>query len=347
MMLSKKPLLSVFLISILASGAVVAEDKPVLRAGHASLKEWVLPPVTGTKENTLNAARIDLGRHLFFDPRLSGEGNMSCGTCHNPALGWSDGLPTAKGVKSAILGRASPTIINSAFNTIMMWDGRKKDLEEQAMGPMEANVEMNMDTVRLFKWLNESPGYRKLFEAAYPGEGINAGTLSKGMASFERTVVMNDTPFDKWLAGDAKAMTAQQVHGFDVFLDASKGNCAACHSAPNFTDNGFHNVGLASWGSPNPDMGRFAQKPITRMKGAFKTPELRGIALTAPYFHDGSAKTLKDVVNHYAKGGEVTTNIDPNIQPLKLSDQDKDDLVAFLNALTGTTPSVIIPTLPQ
>ena len=127
----------------------------------------------------------------------------------------------------------------------------------------------------------------------------------------------------------------------------NKGNCAACHSAPNFTDNGFHNIGLASWGNPNPDMGRYAQKPVARMKGAFKTPELRGISLTAPYFHDGSAKTLTDAVIRYVKGGEVTTNIDPNIKPLKLSEQDKEDLVAFLNALTGTTPSITIPTLPQ
>jgi cytochrome c peroxidase len=346
-MLEKKPMLAVLMLSMFSTCAVAAVNKLVLKAGDPSLKEWMLPAAPAPENNKPNAARVDLGRHLFFDPRLSGEGNMSCGTCHNPALGWSDGLPTAKGVKSAVLGRASPTIINSAFGGIMMWDGRKKDLEEQAMGPMEANVEMNMDTARLFKWLNESPGYRKLFEAAYPGEGINAATLSKGMATFERTVVMNDTPFDKWLAGDAKAMTAQQVHGFDIFLDASKGNCAACHSAPNFTDDGFHNVGLASWGNSNPDMGRFAQKPLARLKGAFKTPQLRGIALTAPYFHDGSAKMLKDVVNHYAKGGEVTTNIDTSIRPLNLSEQDKEDLVAFLNALTGTTPAVTIPTLPQ
>jgi len=347
MIFTNKPILTVCLLCMFAAGAVAAEDKPVLKAGHPSLKEWILPVAPAPVDNAPNAARVDLGWHLFFDPRLSGEGNMSCSTCHHPGLGWSDGLPTAKGVKSMVLARATPTIINSAFNTIMMWDGRKKDLEDQAMGPMEANVEMNMDTVKLFKWLNESPGYRKMFESAYPGEGINAATLSKGMATFERTVIMNDSPFDKWLAGDAKAMTAQQVRGFDIFLDAGKGNCAACHSAPNFTDNGFHNIGLASWGNPNPDMGRYAQKPIARMKGAFKTPELRGITLTAPYFHDGSVKTLKDAINHYAKGGEVTTNIDPNMQPLKLSEQDKDDLVAFLNALTGTTPPITIPTLPQ
>ena len=347
MAINTKRVLTVCLMSLCASSIQAADEKLVLKAGHESLKAWVLPVPPTPKDNEPNAARINLGRHLFFDPRLSGEGNMSCGTCHNPGLGWSDGLATAKGIKSSILGRASSTIINSAYNTIMMWDGRKKDLEDQAMGPMEANLEMNMDTVRLFAWLNESPGYRKLFEAAYPGEAINAASLSMAIASFERTVVMNDSPFDRWLAGDAKAMTAQQVNGFDIFLDTNKGNCAACHSSPNFTDNGFHNIGLASWGNPNPDMGRYAQKPVSKMKGAFKTPQLRGIALTAPYFHDGSAKTLKDVIALYDKGGIATSNLDPNMKPLKLSEQDKEDLVAFLNSLTGTTPTISIPVLPQ
>ena len=346
-MTTKKLISTVFLIFLFATGVTAAEDKPVLKAGHPSLKEWILPDAPFPKDNAPNAARINLGRHLFFDPRLSGDGNMSCGTCHNPALGWSDGLATAKGVKSTILPRSSPTIINSAFNTIMMWDGRKKDLEEQAMGPMEAHAEMNMDTAKLFKWLNEFPGYRKMFEAAYPGEAINAASLSMALAAFERTVIMNDSPFDRWLAGDAKAMTAQQVNGFDIFLDANKGNCAACHSPPNFTDNGFHNIGLASWGNPNPDMGRYAQKPVQRLKGAFKTPQLRGITLTAPYFHDGSAETLKDVIALYEKGGIVTTNIDPNIKQIKLSKKDKEDLLAFLHALTGTTPAITIPVLPQ
>lgn len=346
-MTTKKLISTVFLIFLFATGVTAAEDKPVLKAGHPSLKEWILPDAPFPKDNAPNAARINLGRHLFFDPRLSGDGNMSCGTCHNPALGWSDGLATAKGVKSTILPRSSPTIINSAFNTIMMWDGRKKDLEEQAMGPMEAHAEMNMDTAKLFKWLNETPGYRKMFEAAYPGEAINAASLSMALAAFERTVIMNDSPFDRWLAGDAKAMTAQQVNGFDIFLDANKGNCAACHSPPNFTDNGFHNIGLASWGNPNPDMGRYAQKPVQRLKGAFKTPQLRGITLTAPYFHDGSAETLKDVIALYEKGGIVTTNIDPNIKQIKLSKKDKEDLLAFLHALTGTTPAITIPVLPQ
>ena len=337
----------IFALSMYATGIATAAEMPVLKAGHPSLKEWILPAVPTPADNVPNAARVNLGRHLFFDPRLSGDGNMSCATCHNPGLGWSDGLPTGKGVKSMALDRASPTIINSAYNKIMMWDGRKKNLEDQAMGPMEANSEMNMDTAKLFKWLNETDGYRKLFEVAYPKEGINANTLAKAMATFERTVVMKDSPFDRWIAGDAKAMNKQQVRGFGVFLDPAKGNCVACHSAPNFSDSGFHNIGLAAWGKPNPDMGRYAQKPVEKLKGAFKTPQLHGIALTAPYFHDGSAKTLMDVVNHYEQGGEVKTNLAPNMKPLNLTKEDKEDLVAFLNALTGTVPAVVVPVLPQ
>lgn len=339
--------MTTFVLSMCATGATMAAETQVMKAGDPSLKAWILPAVPVPPDNVSNAARINLGRHLFFDPRLSGDGNMSCGTCHNPALGWSDGLATALGVKSMVLDRASPTIVNSGYNSIMMWDGRKKSLEDQAMGPMEATVEMNMDTGKLFKWLNESAGYRTLFDAAYPNEGINASTVSKAMAAFERTVVMNDSPFDRWLAGDAKAMNAQQVRGFSVFLDPDKGNCSVCHSAPNLTDNGFHNLGLASWGKENPDVGRYAQKPVARMKGAFKTPQLRGIALTAPYFHDGSSSSLMDVVNHYEKGGIVTTNLSPNLKALTLSKQDKEDLVAFMHALTGTTPAITIPVLPQ
>ena len=342
-----KSALIVSALSFFANSFAYAADMPVLKAGHPSLKEWIIPAVPNPPDNLPNADRINLGKHLFFDPRLSGDGNMSCATCHNPSLGWSDGLATGKGVKSMVLDRASPTIINSAFVKIFMWDGRKKSLEDQAMGPMEANVEMNMDTVKLFKWLNDNEGYRQLFAKAYPNEEINATTLAKGMAAYERTIIMKNSPFDRWVAGDAKAMNAQQVRGFGVFVNPEKGNCSACHSAPAFTDSGFHNIGLAAWGKTNPDMGRYAHKPVEKLKGAFKTPQLHGIALTAPYFHDGSAKTLMDVVNHYEKGGEVKTNLAANMKQLTLTQQDKEDLVAFMQALTGKTRPVVLPNLPQ
>jgi len=275
---------------------------------------------------------------------MSGDGNMSCATCHNHGMGWSDGLPTARGVKSSILGRASPTVFNTAYNGIQMWDGRKKSLEDQAMGPMQANVEMNMDIGKLFGWINANEGYKAMFAKAYPGEAINETTLSKAIATFERTVISSNSAFDRWLKGDAKALTAQQVEGFKVF--AGKGNCTACHSGPNLTDNGFHNVGLASYGSAEPDMGRYAQKPLNAMKGAFKTPTVREASRTAPYFHDGSAKTLMEVVEHYDRGGDVKTNLSPNIKPLNLTQDEKLALVSFMESLSSPFISVKVPELP-
>ena len=319
-----------------------------LEAGHASLQKWRLaatPP--HPEDNAPTPQRVELGKKLFFDPRLSGDGNMSCATCHNPLLGWSDGLPTGKGVKSMVLDRASPTVINTAYNTIQMWDGRKATLEEQAMGPMEATVEMNMDTAKLFKWLNASEGYRSLFKEAYPGKPIDADSVSRAIASFERTVVSNTSPFDRWVAGAKDAMTADQIKGFALFIDPAKGNCAACHSGANFTDNGFHNLGLASFGKDTPDMGRYAQKPVASLKGAFKTPTVRESASTGPYFHDGSAKSLDEVVEFYSKGGIVKTNLSRSMKELTLSKDEKGQLVAFLNALSSPAAPFVLPQLPR
>lgn len=335
-------------VSLMAGNAVYAKDAHTdIKAGAADLQKWLLPDTPPVPENNaLTPERISLGQKLFFDPRLSGEGNMSCATCHNPMLGWSDGLPTAKGVKSQVLGRASPTIINTAFNSIQMWDGRKKSLEDQAMGPMEATVEMNMDTKKLFKWLQSNNEYSQLFEQAYPGEEIGASTVARALASYERTVISNNSAFDKWVKGDASAMTPKQVNGFKLFVGKAK--CNNCHMAPNFTDNGFHNLGLASFGDKTPDLGRYMQKPIGLLKGAFKTPTLRDISRTAPYFHDGSAKTLMDVVNHYDQGGVVKTRLSPNMpRKLDLTQQEKEELVAFMEALTSPFIKVELPELPR
>lgn len=320
----------------------------VLKPGHASLAKWKLPATPPHPENNApTPARVDLGMKLFFDARLSGDGNMSCASCHSPLYGWSDALPTAKGFKSQVLGRATPTIVNTAYNSLQMWDGRRKTLEDQAMGPMEANVEMNTDLPKLFAWLNGNAGYRSLFEKAYPGEAIGAETMAKAIASFERTVISRTSAFDRWVAGDAKAMTPDQVRGFALFIDPKKANCSACHSGPNFTDNGFHNLGLASFASPEPDMGRFAQRPLPALKGAFKTPTVREAANTAPFFHDGSAATLMDVVEHYVKGGVVMTNVSKDMRPLTLSAAEKQQLVAFMEALSSKPQPFKLPALPR
>lgn len=341
--------LSVLALSGAALSVSASETPPeelVYSAGHSSLQGWLLPDQPPEPaDNPSTPAKIELGKTLFFDPRLSRDGNMSCATCHNPSLGWADGLPVAIGFRSSELPRASPTVINTGFNSLQMWDGREKSLESQAMGPMESSHEMNMDMGRLFAFLRETDGYRAMFADAFPGEEIGPETLSKAIAAFERTVVSNDSPFDRWVRGDEAALSEQEVRGFRIFNE--KGNCAVCHSGPNFTDNGFHNLGLASYGDENPDMGRYAIKPIGLMKGAFKTPTIRDITRTAPYFHDGSARTLEDVVNHYDQGGVVKTNLAPNMKALGLSDAEKADLIAFMRALTSPFMEVSVPELPQ
>ncbi|MBC7574877.1 MAG: c-type cytochrome [Herminiimonas sp.] len=309
--------------------------------------KWLLPKKPpAPAENQPTPARVELGKALFFDPRLSSAGNLSCASCHSPMFGWSDGLATAKGSMGKTLGRASPTITNTAYNTFQLWDGRKKSLEDQAMGPMESMDEMAMDLGVLFKWLDAEPTYKNMFTKAYPGEAIDSKTVAKSLASFQRTVISNTSPFDRWVQGDGKAMTKREVLGFRLFSDPNKGNCVACHQAPNFTDGGFHNIGLAAYGKPDPDMGRFAIKPVASMKGAFKTPTLRDIALTAPYFHDGSARTLAEAVNHYNQGGATKADLSANIKPLNLSADEADAIVAFMRTLTSPSKAFVLPKLP-
>ena len=320
------------------AGADSGERVPPAAAAD---RAWLLPAMVQPADNQSTPARVELGKVLFFDNRLSGPSGMSCASCHEPTLGWADGLKTAV-VGKDVLPRASPSMINVGYNTQFMWDGRKKSLEDQAIGPHRHLS--TPDYVAAANRLAQMAGYQKLFAAAYPGEQINPESISRALAVFERTIVSNDSPFDQWVAGDTKALTPAQYRGFKVFTDAGKGNCAACHNGPNFTDNGFHNVGLKSSAT---DLGRYNIRKLEAMKGAFKTPTLRDIETTAPYFHDGSAATLREVVEYYARGGEDPTHRSPDIKKLALTEQDKDDLVAFLRALTGKQTAVVRPVLPQ
>lgn len=315
-------------------GLVQAEPAP---------KESYLRPavVPAPADNQVTPERVELGKDLFFDPRLSGSGWISCATCHNPTLGWSDGLPTAIGHGMQVLGRASPTILNAAYQRKQMWDGRFRSLEEQALGPIGAPGEMNGNPDELVAKLRTMPGYVSLFDKAYPSEGITKDTLAKAIASFERTVVSGEAPFDRWIKGDEKAISASAKHGFALF--EGKANCNACHQGFDFMDDGFHNIGLKD----NQDAGRFAKVPLPSMKGAFKTPTLRNIALTAPYMHNGTYKSLEEVVAHYNRGGDDKANLDPNMKPLNLSEDEQKDIVAFLKTLTDEPMALIVPRLPQ
>jgi cytochrome c peroxidase len=211
---------------------------------------------------------------------------------------------------------------------------------------MKTPEEMRTDFSAALHLLGSIDGYIAMFSKAFPGEAIGEETIAKAIAAFERTVVSKDSHFDRWLSGDRMAITAQEYRGYQVFNDPARGNCAKCHGGPNFTDNGYHNIGLKPI-EGRVDEGRFKIKAVASMKGAFKTPTLRDIALTAPYFHDGSAATLMEVVEHYSRGGDDRTNLSKDLRPLNLTSAEKDDLVAFLVTLTGRPTAVAIPPLPQ
>lgn len=301
--------------------------------------------VPAPADNAVTPARIELGKNLFFDPRLSGSQWISCASCHNPGLGWSDGLPTAMGDGMKKLPRATPTILNTAYNKLQMWDGRDASLEEQATRPITAQAEMNLDMHILVTRLSAISGYKTLFEQAYPGEDITEKTVAKALASFERTIVSTESPFDQWRRGNEGAVDASVKRGFVLF--EGKAKCEKCHQGFNFTDDGFHNIGLKPTPGMAPDEGRFAQRKVPILKGAFKTPTLRDIARTAPYMHNGAYTTLEQVIEHYNRGGDSNENVDPNISALDLSKAEKADLLSFLNSLTGTPLVTTIPQLPN
>ncbi len=347
-------------IGLIISFLSHAEDGAyVIEAGHPSLKELLLPatPPSPT-DNAWTQAKADLGKQLFFDPRMSGTGQVTCASCHFPERGWEDGLTTAVRFGGKVMQLASPTMINIGYNTIYMWDGRMPSLEKQAFAGqgIKADISAGMEELgvkegRHIERIKMVKGYQTGFAKAFPQEPaetqISRETIAKAIAAFERTIISNNSPFDAWVKGDKNAMTAQQVNGLKVFV--GKGNCVACHSGPNFTDNGFHNLGLKSFAAADHHKGRMTQKPThPSTDGAFKTPTLRDIALRAPFFHDGSAKTLLEVVEHYDRGGDVKTNISPMMQGgLGLSKDEKLSLVAFMEALTSPVKPFVYPVLPQ
>ena len=292
-------------------------------------------------ENGYSKEKELLGRTLFFDPRLSGSGWISCATCHNPGMGWSDGLPKALGHGMKVLDRHTPTILNIAWADLMFWDGRAESLEEQALGPIAAPGEMNQDLKEMVTLLQCIPGYRDLFAAAFSNPKIDTREVAQAIATFERTVVSGPAPFDSWIAGSEDAISQHAKAGFDLFN--GKAGCGKCHSGWNFTDNGFHDIGVAG---DDPGRGRYI--PVESQKSAFKTPGLRNIDRLGPYMHDGSTATLAQVIEFYDRGGDARRpGLAPEIQPLHLTADDKYALLAFLGTLTGQDKEIRIPQLPR
>lgn len=289
-----------------------------------------LPPIPS--DNSLTPEKIELGRFLFFEPRISASGVISCATCHNPALGWTDRIPRATGHEGQVGDRNTPTVLNSGFFTAQFWDGRAATLEHQALGPIEAGIEMNMPLEQAIARLKEFDEYKQLFAAAFGGNGesqINADNIAKAIASFERTLNTPNSPFDRYLNGDLDALTDQQKRGMAAFADHG---CVACHNGPALTDSQFHAIQVPG----SVDEGRFVVTGDSIDRFRFKTPTLRNVALTYPYFNNGGTATLEEAVKVMSR--EMLGN--------EFDDATTADVVAFLHSLTGDMPRVEPPRLP-
>jgi len=338
--------------AVVAGGAFAGDAWP--KGLPKDLWEILIPP-----DNPVTPEKVELGRKLYYDKRLSKDGTVSCATCHDPVKGFSDGRKVSEGIQGKKGTRNAPTVLNSVFNEMQFWDGRAASLEEQAKGPMINPVEMGMashdDVVKVVR---ADPAYQQAFKATLGREpGID--DIAAAIATFERTVVSGDSPFDRFSSGDKAAITESAQRGWELWN--GKARCNTCHpfgsATPNFSDNKFHNIGVAAKGrdfaslarqaaaETDPqklafhadfsELGRFVTTKQPKDIGAFKTSGLRDIALSAPYMHDGSEATLLDVVKFYDKGGEPNPYLDGGVVPLKLTEQEMKDLVAFMETLTG------------
>lgn len=295
-----------------------------LVAGFAVSVEEAAP-----SDNQLTEARAQLGRRLFYDTQLSRDGSISCASCHQQEFGFSDPRPVSRGVADRRGRRNASQLANLAWvQSGLFWDGRAATLEEQASQPIQDPLEMDLPLEEAIARLNAEAAYVEAFEEAYGGPP-NLERLEKALASFVRTLVSAGSPYDRYLAGDVEALSAAEERGRAIFL--GEGGCFHCHSEGTLTNDGFFNNGTYEEGG---DPGRQALTDRTGDLGKFRVPHLRNVGQTAPYMHDGSLSTLEAVVEHYDQGGRGHESTDVQIAPLLLSDSQKEDLVAFLNALS-------------
>jgi cytochrome c peroxidase len=284
-----------------------------------------MPAVSSTEQ-----ARIALGHDLFRDVRLSGSGHAACATCHDPGHAFTDGRRTAVGPAGAVLSRNAPALYNLAWGTSFFWDGRAASLAAQARFPILSPDELAGDFPSITRRLADDPAMKARFAAAFPATAdVTEGEILDALVAYERSLVSPETRFDRWVEGDAAALTARELAGFDIFV--GKGGCVSCHGGWRLTDDSFHDVGLAS-----ADLGRGALSSGTPGLPEFKTPSLREVANTAPYMHDGSLATLEEVVDHYAGHLVKRPSLAPTIvRDLELAPGEKQDLIAFLKTLSS------------
>jgi len=268
------------------------------------------------ENNPLTRQRIALGRRLFFDRRLSRDRTLSCASCHDPKRAFTDGRAVAVGVFDRKGTRSAPTLVNRGYGASHFWDGRAQTLEKQVLEPILSPKELHMTLEEVAARTRMAPE-----------------EVARALASYVRSIRSGDSPFDRYLHGDRNALTEQQRRGLNLFR--GKANCSACHVGPNFTDEQFHNTGVAWRDGVLLDAGRFAVTAKPEHRGAFKTPTLREVARTAPYMHDGSLATLDQVIDYYDRGGNPNPALDPELRPLRLAPEEKQALAAFLRSLSG------------
>ena len=304
------------------------------------------PPIP--KNNPMTPEKIELGKQLFFDPRLSNPGTISCNSCHNVMAGGDDNRAFSVGFKAQLGGRSAPTVWNSAYQSIQFWDGRAADLEEQSKGPLINPVEMGMDGHNVvIARIEKIKGYQVQFEKVFGKNSMNIDNVAKAIAAYERTLITPDAPFDKYIRGNKKAMSAAQVKGFETFKTVG---CIACHTGPNFSGPAlpvgtaffqkfptFPDKELEKKYALSKDLGRYDVTKAEGDKNLFRVPTLRNIAWTAPYFHNGSVQTLNEAVRIMAK-----TQLNR-----VLTDEEAGSIETFLGALTGVFPKQTMPRLPE
>ena len=329
----------VFLIFLFLLSSLRGEE-------NISTRDWPLglePDFEIPRDNPLTEEKVRLGKRLFFDKRLSLDESLSCATCHDSEKGFSNGLAVSEGVSGKTGSRNVPSIVNRLYGSTQFWDGRAETLESQALGPLFNPDEMAMNEKLLLERLNTDTVYLKLFYQAFGSSEPTVERISKALACFERTLLTGETAFDRYeWEGIATALSASAKRGLSLFR--GKGRCSTCHIGTNFTDEQFHNLG-AGEGAGQMDPGRAAVTGDAADLGKFKTPSLRNIEYTAPYMHDGSLASLEDVIEFYNQGGRPNPYLDKEMKPLKLSESEKSDLLAFLKSLTGPVFSVNVKAL--
>jgi cytochrome c peroxidase len=291
-----------------------------------------LPDLPSPDANPTTAEKVELGKMLFFDKRLSDAGQYSCETCHLEAKGWADGEKLSKKASGEMNTRHTPTLYNVGYSTAFYWDGRKKTLEDQILAAWTG--QMGATPAKIAEALNAVPEYKARFERAFDGQGASDKTIPMALAAFVRTLRIGNSEWDRFEAGDQAAASEEVKAGFKVFSERAQ--CALCHAPPYYMDTLFHNVGVGYENAEKPDVGRFEVTKDVKDTGAFKTPSMRGVALHPPYFHDGSAATLEEAVDFMLAGGYRTGNqhIDPKLKPAKLTKQEREHLIAFIKALS-------------